>query len=190
MREGFFGPHFSDSGRIPVHAGPYPRVRLMLTFRLGLLFFGISFILKPPAARPPEADSSGTSCPNSCRALVHTSLVELSRRFIPCLRTSRAIFFILPRIFLSPYAAAFFVVTGKSPNRAPCKISRPSSYIQDKLKAARRLLEASDECNCSRNFPRRLVAASSCSRSETSFLSDSIMPALNIQIYRQGRANC
>jgi len=62
----------------------------------------ISLILDFFAAGFCDTDPPGTFCPNSCKALLLTCLVELSRCLSPWLSTSRASFFILPCIFLSP----------------------------------------------------------------------------------------
>ena len=92
-----------------------PIPRLVSILNLGLLSFEISRILVFLRAVFCGMDPPGTLCPNSCRAALLTCLVELSRCSSPWLSTSRAIFFILPCIFLNPYAAAFLVVIWSLP---------------------------------------------------------------------------
>jgi len=127
-----------------------------MVFRFLLVFLGISLIFSfAGTALFVVGFSAGVFSPINFRAMVHTFLVVPFWCWSPSLRVSRAIFFILPRIFLRPYAAAFFVVVGELLNKAPFRISSPSSCIQDKLKPACRLIEPLDEYSCSRSFSRR-----------------------------------
>ncbi len=110
---------------------PTPRLVSYLAF--GLLSCEISLILVFLGAGFLELSPPDTFRPSSCKAARQTCLVEWSRCFNPSLRTSRATFFILPRMFLKPYAAAFFAVTWKLPPKTHLRISKPSSCIQERL---------------------------------------------------------
>ena len=119
-------------------------------------------------------------CFNTARAFWQTSFVILSEYFEPSNKTSRAIFFILPRIFLSPYTAALLALLEAPLNKASFRISKPSSCIQDRLKAARRAVDELDEYNCSRSFSRSFMLASSFSRPEGFLFSNLINSPLNM----------
>lgn len=112
----------------------------------------------------------------SAKAPLHTYLVSLLECVSPCLKTSRAIFFILPCVLLSPYAAAIFVLLVLPPNKASFKISKPSSCIQDRLRAARRAAERSPEYNFPISCSRSSMDASSFSRPEISLFLGFIKP--------------
>ena len=155
-------------------------VHLLWIVLLGLGLLGMSLILDLLTAFFLGRNSAGIWCPNKSNAFLDISTVELFGCFNPSMRTSWAIFFILPCIFLNPYAAAFFVVIVQLPYRISFKIYRPSSCIQDKLKAARRLLDAWVECNCSCSFPRSSTEALSFSRPVVFLFPDSIKIPLNI----------
>ena len=132
-----------------------------------LLLLGMSVILILPACLclPGRYLFFGV-CLISRKVLLITSLVPTSALIRPCLRTSNASFFILPPIFLRPYAAAFFVLLEVPLNNASFRMSNPSSCIQDRLKAVRRAVEVLSEYNCSLSLSRKSMEAWSFSRPE------------------------
>ena len=83
-------------------ASCYLRVRRLTTLLPGRFLLGSSLIAKCDTGGLLGAAIFGTFCPNICSAFLHIPLIALSRCLWPCSKTSRAIFYILPRIFRIP----------------------------------------------------------------------------------------
>ena len=126
------------------------------------------------------AGFAGTPFSRIDNAFSQISAVVLSESAKPSDRISTDGSVILPRIFLNPYAAAALVLLPALPNKASFKMSKPSSCIQDRLKAARRATGTCSEYNLSLNCASSFIALASFSRPESFLLSNLIRAPTNL----------